>query len=98
MLDLHRCVDRRNPPMLNMAGQDDPLLPAEDVERPPRSPGQGRRYQSIDLLRRYQSIDRGLQDVRRGEVVDPLCPFGAAHVLFDHRAFDRDGGPAFVPE
>ncbi len=24
--------------------------------------------------------------------------FGAAHVLFDHRAFDRDRRPAFVPE
>jgi hypothetical protein len=85
-------VEHRNPPTLIVAGKNNLLLPVEDVERSSCSSGQSR------LLHRHQSIDRSLQDVRRGEVVDPLCPFGAAHVLFDHRAFDRNGAPAFVPE
>ena len=45
-----------------------------------------------------QRVDRALQDVGGGEGVDLLRSLGAADVRIDHRALDRLGRPALVPQ
>ena len=52
----------------------------------------------LALLGRGQRVDRGLEDVRGGHVVDPLGALRPAEILFDHRPLDRDGRPALVPQ
>ncbi|PAV70940.1 hypothetical protein WR25_02188 [Diploscapter pachys] len=37
-------------------------------------------------------------NVGGGKIIDPFGALGAAHILFDHRAFDRHRAPAFVPQ
>ncbi|KIU01480.1 hypothetical protein QU38_01400, partial [Staphylococcus aureus] len=50
------------------------------------------------LLDVSQRVDRRLEDMGGGHVVNHPGTAGAAEILFDQRALHCDGGPALVPQ
>src|SRR3546814_18227822 len=70
------------------------------IRRPPISTRTDTLFPYTTLFRSstHQRVDRALQDEGGRRAVDAGRAFGAADVGGDHRAFDRGGRPAFVPE
>ena len=57
-----------------------------------------RKAQAGETLRTLDGVERTLEDVRGGKLVDGFGALGAADVGGDHGALHRLGRPAFVPQ
>ena len=78
--------------------QDESEHDQQEHRQQRRNDHRHRQRLSAAIVQRHQPVERALQDVDRGVLVDHLGAPGAAHVGSDQLALHRRGGEPLVPQ